>query len=203
MCKVRLFCQALLQLQFQKEMIIFFQSLLLQRLLLFSSAFKLWNTLPCILKTFVSIFVFDKSAVHFRNHSLLLIIIHQSGGEWWWTFSEPQHWDEWLFKRIVQRSGSARVFGYSVFRGVLNRVYGILQLKYGYSVYHFLWISGIKYSKLRLFLGIFGGIWGILGYFVDFFSGILVFHYPPWPTLKDTNKQTNKIIIFVDISENS
>ena len=35
-------------------------------------------------------------------------------------------------------SGSARVFGYSVFRGVLNRVYGILQLKYGYSVYHFL-----------------------------------------------------------------
>ena len=80
-------------------------------------------------------------------------------------------------------TGSARVFGYSVFRGVLNRVYGILQLKYGYSVYHFLWISGIKYSKLRLFLGIFGGIWGILGYFVDFFSGILVFHYPPWPTL--------------------
>ena len=44
-------------------------------------------------------------------------------------------------------------------------------------------ILGIKYSKLRLFLGIFGGIWGILGYFVDFFSGILVFHYPPWPTL--------------------
>lgn len=35
-------------------------------------------------------------------------------------------------------SGSARVFVYSVFRGVLNRVYGILQLKYGYSVYHFL-----------------------------------------------------------------
>ena len=32
-------------------------------------------------------------------------------------------------------------------------------------------------------MGIFGGIWGILGYFVDFFSGILVFHYPPWPTL--------------------
>ena len=35
-------------------------------------------------------------------------------------------------------TGSARVFVYSVFRGVLNRVYGILQLKYGYSVYHFL-----------------------------------------------------------------
>ena len=37
-------------------------------------------------------------------------------------------------------SGSARVFGYRVYRGFLNRVYGILQLKYGYSVYHFLWI---------------------------------------------------------------
>ena len=37
-----------------------------------------------------------------------------------------------------RKSGSARVFVYSVFRGVLNRVYGILQLKYGYSVYHFL-----------------------------------------------------------------
>jgi len=34
--------------------------------------------------------------------------------------------------------GSARVFGYTVYRGFLNRVYGILQLKYGYSVYHFL-----------------------------------------------------------------
>ena len=39
---------------------------------------------------------------------------------------------------MVYFAGSARVFGYSVFRGVLNRVYGILQLKYGYSVYHFL-----------------------------------------------------------------
>ena len=40
--------------------------------------------------------------------------------------------------RKAHWSGSARVFVYSVFRGVLNRVYGILQLKYGYSVYHFL-----------------------------------------------------------------
>ena len=36
------------------------------------------------------------------------------------------------------QSGSARVFGYTVYRGFLNRVYGILQLKYGYSVYQFL-----------------------------------------------------------------
>ena len=40
--------------------------------------------------------------------------------------------------KVALNSGSARVFGYSVFRGVLNRVYGILQLKYGYPVYHFL-----------------------------------------------------------------
>ena len=34
--------------------------------------------------------------------------------------------------------GSARVFGYTVYKGFLTRVYVILQLKYGYSVYHFL-----------------------------------------------------------------
>ena len=33
-------------------------------------------------------------------------------------------------------AGSARDFGYTVYRGFLNRVYGIFQLKYGYSVYH-------------------------------------------------------------------
>ena len=33
-------------------------------------------------------------------------------------------------------TGSARVFGYTVYRGFLNRVYGIFQLKYGYLVYH-------------------------------------------------------------------
>ena len=50
-----------------------------------------------------------------------------------------------------------------------------MQLKYGYSEYHFLWISGIKYTYL---------FWrGIFGYFGEFFSGILVYHYPPWPTL--------------------
>ena len=29
----------------------------------------------------------------------------------------------------------------------------------------------------------FGYIWMNVGYFGDFFSGILVYHYPPWPTL--------------------
>ena len=42
------------------------------------------------------------------------------------------------FSVSIELSGSARVFGYTVYRGFLNRVYGILQLKYGYSVYHFL-----------------------------------------------------------------
>ena len=35
-------------------------------------------------------------------------------------------------------AGSARVFGYTVYRGFLNQVYGTLQLKYRYLVYHFL-----------------------------------------------------------------
>ena len=42
------------------------------------------------------------------------------------------------YARVGRTSGSARVFGYTVYRSFLNRVYGILQLKYGYSVYHFL-----------------------------------------------------------------
>ena len=51
------------------------------------------------------------------------------------------HWEHTWFemgKQKVQATGSARVFGYTVKRGFLNRVYGILQLKYGYSVYHVL-----------------------------------------------------------------
>ena len=43
-----------------------------------------------------------------------------------------------LYVGNIDLLGSARVFGYTVYRGFLNRVYGILQLKYGYSVYHFL-----------------------------------------------------------------
>ena len=44
---------------------------------------------------------------------------------------------QWLLYTAFY-SGSARVLGYTVYRGFLNRVYGILQLKYGYSVYYFL-----------------------------------------------------------------
>ena len=50
------------------------------------------------------------------------------------TVSIPKHRHELL----KLKSGSARVLGYTVYRGFLNRVYGILQFKYGYSVYHFL-----------------------------------------------------------------
>ena len=46
--------------------------------------------------------------------------------------------EELIFKNSDLLTGSARVFGYTVYRGFLNRVYGILQLKYRYSVYHFL-----------------------------------------------------------------
>ena len=46
---------------------------------------------------------------------------------------------------------------------------------------------GYKVFKASI---IFGYIWRNLGYFVDFFSGILVFHYPPWPTLFNQHKVT-------------
>ena len=45
-------------------------------------------------------------------------------------------------------------------------------------------ILGIQYTTLQSILGILGGILGIFGYFGEFFSGILVYHYPPWPTLR-------------------
>ena len=43
-----------------------------------------------------------------------------------------------MLRREINFTGLARVFGYTVYRGFLNQVYGILQLKYRYSVYHFL-----------------------------------------------------------------
>ena len=46
-----------------------------------------------------------------------------------------------MLRGEINFTGSARVFGYTVYRGFLNRVYGILQLKYRYSVYHY----SIKY----------------------------------------------------------
>ena len=78
-----------------------------------------------------------------------------------------------MYKLSTHNSGSARVFGYI-------RVFGIsLSLNFRYKVY------------LRRILGIFGWILGIFGYFGEFFSGILVYHYPPWPTLI---KLTRKIL---------
>ena len=77
-------------------------------------------------------------------------------------------------------SGSARVFGYTVYRGFLNRVYSILQLKYGYSVYHFLWISGIKYTYLN-----FGYIWMNFGYFWVFWRIFFRYTGIPLPPLAD------------------
>ena len=74
-------------------------------------------------------------------------------------------------------SGSARVFGYTVYRGFLSRVYGILQLKYGYSVYHFLWISGIKYTYFN-----FGYIWMNFGYFWVFWRMFFGYTGIPLPT---------------------
>ena len=55
-----------------------------------------------------------------------------------WPVVRVGHFVKIPFQFSLQNSGSARVLGYTVYRGFLNRVYGILQLKYGYSVYHFL-----------------------------------------------------------------
>ena len=42
-------------------------------------------------------------------------------------------------------------------------------------------------------LGIFGLILGIFGHFGEFFSGILVYHYPPWPTLYFTQTRQQNL----------
>ena len=69
-------------------------------------------------------------------------------------------------------------FGYTVYLGFLNRVYGILQLK--------LWVFGIslslnfRYTVYNASI-YFGYIWMNFGYFGEFFSGILVTHLPPPP----------------------
>ena len=47
---------------------------------------------------------------------------------------------------------SARVFGYTLYRGFLNRVYGILQLKYGY-----LRVLSLNF-RYKVYLGIILGI---------------------------------------------
>lgn len=48
---------------------------------------------------------------------------------------------------------------------------------------------------------IFGGIWGILGYFVDFFSGILVFHYPPLADPEECNIHPFGQVVCMSISQ--
>ena len=56
-----------------------------------------------------------------------------------------------------------------VYRGFLNRVYGILQLKYRYLVYHFLWISGIKYTWKYTWVYL-DEFWVFLGILANFFQ---------------------------------
>ena len=83
----------------------------------------------------------------------------------------------------INQSGSARVSGYTVYRGFWNRVYGILQLKYGYSAYHFLWISGIKYTYLN-----FGYIWMNFGHFWVFWRIFFGDTGIPLPPLADPDQ---------------
>ena len=73
------------------------------------------------------------------------------------------------------KAGSARVFGYTVYRGFLNWVYGISQLKYGFSL-------NFRYKVyLGVILGIFGWIFG--------YTGI------PLPPLADPDKGNCKFLL--------
>ena len=73
----------------------------------------------------------------------------------------------------VQRKGSARVFGYTVYRAFLNRVYGILQLKFGISLASL--TTNFRYTVYNASIN-FGYIGMNFGYFGKFSSGILVYH---------------------------
>ena len=55
-----------------------------------------------------------------------------------------------LYVGNIDIPGSARVFGYTVYRGFLNWVYGISQLKYGFSL-------NFRY---KVYLGVILGIFG-------------------------------------------
>ena len=88
------------------------------------------------------------------------------------------------------KTGSARVFGYTVYMGFLNRVYGVFWLKYeyttnfGYTVYN-AWIN-------------FGYIGRNLGYFVVFwrifFGYILVYYFIPSRPCEDAYLNCNSLL---------
>ena len=53
----------------------------------------------------------------------------------------------YILLHIVEHnsSGPARGFGYTVSRAILIQVYGIFWSKFGYKVFSFSWILGIRY----------------------------------------------------------
>ena len=77
-------------------------------------------------------------------------------------------------------SGSARVFGYTVYRGFLNRVYGILQLKYGIR-----YITFFEFQVWSIPENIPGYMWMNFGYFGVFWRIFLGYTGIPLPLLTD------------------
>ena len=75
-----------------------------------------------------------------------------------------------LYKSFTHLSGSAGVFGYTVYWGISFHVYSIFVLKIGYKLFPH---DQFKYTVVFL----------ILVFYTSFsiIFGILVFHYPPPP----------------------
>ena len=118
------------------------------------------STCTCMYLFFIQLNLYEAATLYkWPVIKVVQCIVLWTSIEWptlikWPLAGTPRLAALWRFYCIIcswwfwwtDKTGSARVFGYTVYRGFLNRVYGILQLKYGYSVYHFLWISGIKYT---------------------------------------------------------
>ena len=79
-------------------------------------------------------------------------------------FFEPQ-----FMKKVDIRSetiGSIRVLGYTGYKGLINWIYGIVMLKFGYSVNQFFFffclqpILDTEYTMSLSILGVMGKNWG-------------------------------------------
>ena len=99
-------------------------------LLMFSFALSIYY--------FSCVHCFDLSVFLFQALDTLLLRLTGPHSEITWPYPYACNVQVQVHLFTLIQSGSARVFGYRVYRGFLNQVYGILRLKYGYSVYHFL-----------------------------------------------------------------
>ena len=83
------------------------------------------------------------------------------------------------------KSGLFKVWGHTVYRGLMNWVYGIFMLKVGYLVYHspclhLIWGKSKYYVLFNL--GYIGKLLGLLGTFIGFIGTPLPPPPPPHPS---------------------